>query len=169
MIILLNLVLAVLVLLCLFVGLVILLQRPRADSGLGAAIGGGGMVESTFGADSTNVLTKTTVWGVSTFFVVAFLAYLGFIGVHRAELKNTGSLPVIEAPADAAVPSAPTGQLEAGTPEGGNGAVETGLSAPVAAPAEETTGAASVQPPEPEAVVPETPVVPEQTATPPTP
>jgi preprotein translocase subunit SecG len=159
--ILLNLVLALMVLLSLFLGLVILLQRPRADSGMGAAIGGGGVMESTFGAESANVLTKATVWCTAIFFVVGFLLYLGFIGVHRAELKRSGTLPTIEVPAAAAagVPSAPTGQLEQGA-----AAAET--AAPAAAATTETPAPAPAATEATPAPAPSTEPAP---ATPPTP
>ena len=46
------------VLTCLLLALVVMLQKPK-EGGLGGAIGGG-MLESTLGADAGNVLIKTT-------------------------------------------------------------------------------------------------------------
>jgi len=66
----------VLILLCLFVGLVILVQQPKGDAGMGAAIGGGAM-ESALGAESGNVLTKLTTYCIIAFFCICFLLYLG--------------------------------------------------------------------------------------------
>ncbi|MDR2603462.1 MAG: preprotein translocase subunit SecG [Puniceicoccales bacterium] len=54
-----------------FTTLVILMQRPSANSGMGSSLGGGA-VESAFGSDTTKVLTKWTVGGIVTFFIVAF-------------------------------------------------------------------------------------------------
>ena len=45
---------------------VVLMQRPRSE-GLGAAFGGG-MTESLFGAQTTDVLTKITIWLAAIFF-----------------------------------------------------------------------------------------------------
>jgi len=66
----------VLILLCLFIGLVILIQQPKGDAGMGAAIGGGAM-ESALGAESGNVLTKMTTYCTIGFFVLCFVLYLG--------------------------------------------------------------------------------------------
>ncbi|MDR1457265.1 MAG: preprotein translocase subunit SecG [Puniceicoccales bacterium] len=54
-----------------FTTLVILMQRPSANSGMGSSLGGGA-VESAFGSDTTKVLTKWTIGGIVTFFIVAF-------------------------------------------------------------------------------------------------
>jgi len=47
--------------------LVVMMQRPRSE-GLGAAFGGG-MTESLFGAQTTDVLTKITIWLAVVFFL----------------------------------------------------------------------------------------------------
>ena len=52
--------LTVYVLDCAFMGLVIMMQRSKQE-GLGAAFGGG-FTESVFGAQTSNVLVKATVW-----------------------------------------------------------------------------------------------------------
>ena len=46
------------VLVCLLLGLVVMLQKPK-EGGLGGAIAGG-MGEAVFGADASNVLIKAT-------------------------------------------------------------------------------------------------------------
>lgn len=51
--------------------LVTLMQRPKQE-GLGAAFGGG-MMNDTFGAQTTDVLQKSTVWLTVAFFGVAIL------------------------------------------------------------------------------------------------
>ncbi len=48
------------VLVCLLLGLVVMLQKPK-EGGLGGAIAGG-MGEAVFGADASNVLIKATAW-----------------------------------------------------------------------------------------------------------
>jgi preprotein translocase subunit SecG len=58
---------------CLLLVLAILMQLPRSE-GLGAAFGGG-MTDNMFGAQTTNVLSKFTVWlGVGFFVLTLFLA-----------------------------------------------------------------------------------------------
>lgn len=65
----------VLILICAFVTLVILMQRPSANAGMGSALGGGAQ-EQVFGADTGNVLTKWTIYGTAAFFILAFGLYL---------------------------------------------------------------------------------------------
>lgn len=57
-----------LVLICLLMILTILMQRPKSE-GLGAAFGGG-LTDNLFGAQTTTVLTKFTVWLGGLFFVI---------------------------------------------------------------------------------------------------
>lgn len=67
--ILIDFLLGVYVLDCAFMGLVILMQRSKQE-GLGAAFGGG-FTESVFGAQTSNVLVKATVWASILFFVLS--------------------------------------------------------------------------------------------------
>jgi preprotein translocase subunit SecG len=64
-----NLLLVVFVIVCLLMALLILMQRPKQE-GLGAAFGGG-VTDQVFGARTTNVLQKGTVYLGSMFFVIA--------------------------------------------------------------------------------------------------
>ena len=79
---------------CLFMGLVIMMQRSKQE-GLGAAFGGG-FTESVWGAQTSQVLVKATVWAAIIFFV--------FEHFPRAAL-----LPACHAPA--------TGLTRPATPE----------------------------------------------------
>ena len=63
-----NLLLVIHVAVALLMVLVILMQRPKQE-GLGAAFGGG-MTDQMFGARTTNVLQKTTVYLGSLFFIL---------------------------------------------------------------------------------------------------
>jgi preprotein translocase subunit SecG len=63
-----------------FVALVILMQRPSANAGMGAALGGGA-AESAFGSDTAKVLTRWTISGIATFFIVAFA--LSLLRIHE--------------------------------------------------------------------------------------
>ena len=58
-----------------FVVLIVLMQRTSQSGGMGAALGGGA-AESAFGADTNNVLTKATVYGIIAFFLLALGLYL---------------------------------------------------------------------------------------------
>ena len=65
----------VLILISAFVVLLVLMQRTSQSGGMGAALGGGA-AESAFGSDTTNVLTKATIYGIVAFFVVSLGLYL---------------------------------------------------------------------------------------------
>lgn len=64
-----NLLLTVFVIICLLMTLLILMQRPKQE-GLGAAFGGG-VTDQVFGARTTNVLQRGTVWLGSLFFILS--------------------------------------------------------------------------------------------------
>jgi len=86
------------VIVCLLLVLVVLMQLPRSE-GLGAAFGGT-VTENIFGAQTTHVLAKFTVWlGVAFFAITLFLA----IAYSRRE---TGRTRVQQELLNAAVPSA---------------------------------------------------------------
>ncbi|MBX7158149.1 MAG: preprotein translocase subunit SecG [Verrucomicrobiae bacterium] len=70
----------ILVPLCAFMVLLILMQRPKQE-GLGAAFGSG-MTESVFGADTSNVLSRLTVWCVVLFFGI--ILTLSSLYAHRS-------------------------------------------------------------------------------------
>lgn len=88
----------VLVLTAFLMVLAILMQRPRSDSGLGAALGGGGAAESAFGAESGNILSKSTLYFSVIFFVVSFGLYLGYMYTHYKPVSDTRQLPEMIAP-----------------------------------------------------------------------
>ena len=95
---------------CLFMGLVIMMQRSKQE-GLGAAFGGG-FTESVWGAQTSQVLVKATVWAAIFFFILSIT--LARLYSHRATLLEEGS-PVQQellkpvAPGTAALaPSTPT-------------------------------------------------------------
>lgn len=78
--ILIHLCLALFVLVALLMVLVILMQRPKSE-GLGAAFGGA-VTENIFGAQTTNVLVKFTVWLAGLFFAITFA--LSILYAHRS-------------------------------------------------------------------------------------
>ena len=88
----------VLILVSLFIVLVVLAQKSK-DGGMGAALGGGA-AEAAFGAETGNVLSKSTIYAAVLFFVLAFALYLGRIYESKHAAAAAGSaLPTIAAPA----------------------------------------------------------------------
>lgn len=79
----------VLVCTSIFVVLVILMQKPSANAGMGSALGSGA-AESAFGSDTTKVLTRWTVSGIVTFFIVAFTLSMLHIraNVHKRDYAD---------------------------------------------------------------------------------
>ncbi len=65
-----------LVLDCLFLGLLILMQLPKKEAGLGGAAFGGGAVDALVGSGAGNVLTKATKWAAIMFFVLVIVLSL---------------------------------------------------------------------------------------------
>lgn len=89
------------VIICLLLVLVVLMQLPRSE-GLGAAFGGA-VTENIFGAQTTHVLARFTVWLGVAFFVVTLALAMAYAKRNSAnasaiqkELKNA---PAAVAPA----------------------------------------------------------------------
>ena len=84
-----------------FVVLLVLMQRTSQSGGMGAALGGGA-AESAFGSDTSNVLTKGTIYGIISFFVVALVLYLLYQAISEEQLEGAGTelliVPEMEAP-----------------------------------------------------------------------
>lgn len=80
-----NLLLILFVIICIVMTLMILMQRPKQE-GLGAAFGGG-MTDQMFGARTTNVLQRGTVWFASLFFVLA-LTLAVLIGMKNSRTPS---------------------------------------------------------------------------------
>ena len=134
---------------CIFMGLVILMQRSKQE-GLGAAFGGG-FTESVWGAQTSQVLVKATVWAAIFFFILSIS--LARLYSHRATLMEKGSAvqqellkPVAPVkPANPVTPAIVPNATTPGTPT--NSAATPMNSAPVApAPAKTTTPPASIAP-----------------------
>ena len=90
----------VLIIVALFLILVVLAQRAKSDSGMAAM--GGGMMESAFGPDTSNVLSRMTIRATIAFFVVSFLLFLGYIHLRSHPSGSREALPNIPAPAASA-------------------------------------------------------------------
>jgi len=94
----------ILVITSLFLVMVVLMQRAKSDGGIGAAMGGGSM-ESTFGADTSNVLSGATVKAAIIFFVLCFGLYLAHIYQMKHVDVTDSKLPTVTAPAAQAAPA----------------------------------------------------------------
>jgi preprotein translocase subunit SecG len=107
------------ILVCILLTLLVLMQKPRSE-GLGAAFGGS-FTDSIFGAQTSDVLTKGTIWLGSTFMVLTLI--LALLYSHRqtsgpklqeeltkpiaTTTNNLVTNAVVPAPADSSVPVAP--------------------------------------------------------------
>ncbi len=81
-----------LIIVCVVMIFLVLLQRANTNAGLGTAFGGG-MAESTFGADAGGVLKKLTFIAAVAFFILSFGLYLGYISGVGGPQVEEGVLP----------------------------------------------------------------------------
>jgi len=93
-------------LVCILVVLVILMQRPSANAGMGAALGGGA-AETVFGGESANVLSKMTTTLTVILFVLSFGLYLGFVAREKPTVKALDAAATAAPAAPAAAAAAP--------------------------------------------------------------
>jgi len=107
------------ILVCILLTLLILMQKPRSE-GLGAAFGGS-FTDSIFGAQTSDVLTKGTIWLGSIFMVLTLV--LALLYSHRqtagpklqeelskpvaAATNNLVTNAVAPAPVESSTPAAP--------------------------------------------------------------
>jgi preprotein translocase subunit SecG len=124
----LSLLIALHVLVCAFMILVVLMQRPRSE-GLGSAFGGG-ITDNVFGSQTTNVLAKFTTWMGIAFFAITLL--LSILTAKANSGKTAIQKKLLSEPVPAAV-STPTPAAPS-TPE----ATPTASATPVTEPAQET-------------------------------
>src|SRR6185436_17271886 len=105
----------VLVIDCLFVVLLVLVQLPKKEAGMGQAFGGAA-TDALFGAGSGNVLTKATKWGAGVFFVLAIT--LTIMGTYKTSSGTGGRLQrIMNENKPAAVPAAKPAANPAATPQ----------------------------------------------------
>lgn len=105
----------VLILVSLFMVLVILMQRANTNSGMGSAFGGG-VAESAFGAETTNVLVKATKWSAAAFFVIALVLFLMHLSrSHQDQISAGEQLPEIPVVQEPLLQQVPVDALPAGT------------------------------------------------------
>ena len=141
--ILINVLIAFHVLICLLMVVVVLMQRPK-NEGLGAAFGGG-MTENIFGAQTTHVLQKFTVWLGIVFFALTLLLAILYAKRGTGETAIQKELLNQPVPAATAAPSPAAARPEAAA------AAQTVAAEPVAAteataPAESVPAEAAASP-----------------------
>jgi preprotein translocase subunit SecG len=92
---------------CLFLILLVLVQLPKKEAGLGTAFGGG-TTDALFGAGAGNVLTKLTKWNAVIFLFLCLLLSLDFMrpkDLSETLGQNTPTVNTNTAPKN------PTGQF----------------------------------------------------------
>jgi len=146
-----HLLLVAFVVVCLLMTLMILMQRPKQE-GLGAAFGGG-VTDQVFGARTTNVLQRGTVYLGSLFFILSLtLAVLiGHQNRKTSLLKSKEEAAKVEetvpaAPAEDALPKSLTEELPVEQPATGEQPVTGEQPAPEAQPPTEGQPAPEAQP-----------------------
>ncbi len=156
-----NLLLGIFVIVCFLMILMILMQRPKQE-GLGAAFGGG-VTDQVFGASTTNVLQRTTIYLGSMFFIISLVLaiLIGHQNKGQSLIDEKTPAAEVKAPVAPEVPAAPKSLAEELPAE---------VPAPVVPSPTEVPADSSTPPPvvipeaqAPDAVVPET-VVPEAPA-----
>jgi protein translocase SecG subunit len=80
-----------LVLSCLLLMLLVLIQLPKKEAGMGQAFGGGA-TDALFGAGSGTALTKMTKYTTGIFFVLTLLLWI----LKAQEVKHSGSSTRLE-------------------------------------------------------------------------
>lgn len=153
-----NLLLVVFVFVCILMTLLILMQRPKQE-GLGAAFGAG-VTDQVFGARTTNVLQRGTVYLATAFFVISLaLAILIGLQNQKNSLLTPRSATPAASPAPAVVPE------ETGAPTSLSDELPDSQPAPAAPDSPEIPApdAATPEAPAPtsEAPAPEAPATPE--------
>lgn len=100
----------ILLLLCLFVVLIVLMQRPSANAGMGSSLGGG-MAEGALGVESGNILTRWTIYCTVGFFILSFGLYLAAMAHRKTFITSNGGLPAVILPDTTAKEEFAPGQL----------------------------------------------------------
>lgn len=86
---------SVLVIVCVFLVLIILMQRASSNAGMGATLGGGA-AESALGADTNNTLSRWTIYGAIIFLVFSFCLYLGTLYINHHSGTPTGQKSILD-------------------------------------------------------------------------
>lgn len=79
---------------CGLVVLLVLMQRPSANAGMGSALGGS-ISEGALGGEAASVLSKATVIFITLFFILCAGLYFGFVA--RSSREDTAETLKMEA------------------------------------------------------------------------
>lgn len=96
-----------LVITCLLLVIVVLMQRPKSE-GLGAAFGSS-MTDNLFGTQTTNVLSRLTVWLGGLFFLLSLVISIVYVKASsgqtevQKQLLQSAAIPVKKVAPTAAV------------------------------------------------------------------
>ncbi len=134
----------VLLAICVLMTVIILMQKPSENAGMGAALGGGA-AESVFGGETSNVLLKYTVRISVIFFVLSFLLYV--IGLSHSSSAGTPSvvpLPNIGGPASPTTGA--TSSKTTTTTTGTAPSADSSLKLPAVKPTSTETGTSTTAP-----------------------
>lgn len=116
---------------CLFLILLVLVQLPKKEAGLGQAFGGGA-TDALFGAGSGNALTKLTKYTTGIFFVLTLS--LSILHAQQAKSKRSGLESAMQKAAESETKAAPASAVGPGTPPPATTAPVTGTNLLLAAP-----------------------------------
>jgi preprotein translocase subunit SecG len=123
---------AILLIDCLFLVLLVLVQLPKKEAGMGQAFGGAA-TDALFGAGSGNVLTKATKWGAAVFFILAIA--ITVLGTYRTSRSGGSRLQELMSQTPAAPAVAPAAPANATpTPQNTAPAPAINLQTPTPAP-----------------------------------
>ena len=89
---------------CLFLILLVLVQLPKKEAGLGQAFGSG-TTDALFGAGSGNALTKLTKYATGIFFVLTLS--LSILHAQQAKSKRSGLESLVQKAAETDTKAAP--------------------------------------------------------------
>jgi preprotein translocase subunit SecG len=104
------------VVVCLLLVLVVLMQLPRSE-GLGAAFGGT-VTDNIFGAQTTHVLAKFTVWLGVAFFAITLMLAIAYSRRERGRTRIQQELMNAAVPSASATAQAPAARATpAASPE----------------------------------------------------
>ena len=80
---------------CLVLMLLVLIQLPKKEAGMGQAFGGGA-TDALFGAGSGSALTKMTKYTAGAFFVLTLLISMSYGHQNRSKLADARSILTAE-------------------------------------------------------------------------
>ncbi len=126
---------------CVLMCLVVLMQRSKQE-GLGAAFGSG-FTDSVWGAQTSQVLVKATVWFAALFFILSIS--LARLYSHRASVEKQVS-PLQQELLQPVAPVKPTATTPTAVPTTSETVPVTKAVVPTATPIPATTNAAPVSP-----------------------